>query len=179
MSRPSAGIDGNTTTPTSTGLAKPAAAEAVSSTRESNTSSLVTTHYACQSLWNENCELAITGGVNVMLRPEYFAAMSKGRFLSPDGSCKMFDARANGYVHGEGAGVALLKPVIAALRDDDPIYAVIRACGVNQDGQTAGPFRHRHAGLDRGRLPHVRRGGPPPGTAHLDQGVPFGRPGPG
>ncbi|MBV9267707.1 MAG: polyketide synthase, partial [Acidobacteriaceae bacterium] len=100
-------------------------------------SSLVATHYACQSLWNGDCTVAIAGGANVMLRPEYFIVMSKGHFLSPQGRCRTFDARGDGYVRGEGAGVVVLKPLSAALRDRDPIYAMIRATGINQDGQTA------------------------------------------
>ena len=65
--------------------------------------SLVAIHLACQSIWNGECEMSLAGGVNVMLRPEYFIIMSKGRFLSPDGQCKSFDAAANGYARGEGA----------------------------------------------------------------------------
>ena len=101
-------------------------------------SSLVATHYACQSLWRGECTLAIAGGTNVMLRPEYFIVMCKGRYLSPQARCRMFDAGGDGYARGEGAGVAVLKPLAAALRDHDPIYAVIRATGINQDGRTAG-----------------------------------------
>ncbi len=101
-------------------------------------SSLVATHQACQALWHGECSLAVAGGANVMLRPEYFIVMSKGHYLSPTGRCRTFDARGDGYVRGEGAGVVLLKPLSAALRDNDSIYALIRATGVNQDGQTAG-----------------------------------------
>src|SRR5690606_4828358 len=71
-------------------------------------SSLVAVHLACQSLWNQECELALAGGVNVMATPDYTIAESKGGFLSPDGASKAFDSRANGYVRGEGAGVAVL-----------------------------------------------------------------------
>jgi acyl transferase domain-containing protein/acyl carrier protein len=101
-------------------------------------SSLVATHLACQSIWNGEATLALAGGVNVMLRPEFTIAESKGGFLSPDGRCKSFDARANGYVRGEGAGVVILKPLSAALAAGDRIYALIRATGVNQDGHTQG-----------------------------------------
>jgi acyl transferase domain-containing protein/acyl carrier protein len=101
-------------------------------------SGLVAAHYACQSLRNNECSLAVAGGANVMLRPEYFMAMCKGKYLSPDAKCMMFDARANGYVRGEGAGVVVLKRLSEAVRDRDPIYAVLRGSGVNQDGQTPG-----------------------------------------
>ncbi len=99
-------------------------------------SSLVALHLACQGLWNEDCELALAGGVNAMLRPEAFITMCKAHFLSPDARCKTFDQSANGYVRGEGAGVLVLKPLSAALRDNDRIHAVILATGVNQDGHT-------------------------------------------
>jgi acyl transferase domain-containing protein/acyl carrier protein len=101
-------------------------------------SGLVAVHLACQSLRNGECNLAIAGGANVMLRPEYFMAMCKGKYLSPDGRCMTFDARGNGYVRGEGAGAVVLKPLNEALRDRDPIYAVLRGTGINQDGQTPG-----------------------------------------
>jgi len=101
-------------------------------------SSLVATHYACQSIWNGECSLAIAGGANVMIRPEYFIVMSKGHFLSPTGRCRAFDEAADGYTRGEGAGVVVLKPLPEALRDGDPIYSIIRATGVNQDGHTPG-----------------------------------------
>ena len=82
--------------------------------------------------------MALVGGVNTMLRPEYSIAMSKGQFLSPDGRCKAFDARANGYGRGEGGGVVLLKPLLQAQKDGDDIYALVRGTGINQDGRTPG-----------------------------------------
>jgi acyl transferase domain-containing protein/surfactin synthase thioesterase subunit/NAD(P)-dependent dehydrogenase (short-subunit alcohol dehydrogenase family)/acyl carrier protein len=97
-------------------------------------SSLVAVHLACRSLWNREAEMAIAGGVNVMLRPESSIMLSKAGFLSPDQYCKAFDASANGYVRGEGVGVVILKPLSKALADDDAIYALVRGTGVNQDG---------------------------------------------
>ena len=73
-----------------------------------------------------------------MLIPEMSVTMSKGRFLAEDGHCKTFDAAADGYARGEGAGILVLKPLADATRDQDQIYAVIRATGVNQDGRTSG-----------------------------------------
>lgn len=135
-------------------------------------SSLVATHYACQSLWHRECTLALAGGVNVMLRPEYFVTMSKGRYLSQQARCMTFDARADGYVRGEGCGLVVLKPLSEALRNGDPIYALIRATGVNQDGQTVGislPNQeaqealmadvYRQAGVSPGRVQYIEAHG--------------------
>src|SRR3954470_18850695 len=101
-------------------------------------SSLVATHLACRSIWNGECDMALSGGVNLILRPEGTIGFSKASMLAPDGRCKSFDARANGYVRSEGAGVIVLKPVSQALTDGDPIYAVVRGTAVNQDGRTTG-----------------------------------------
>src|SRR3954469_11238884 len=101
-------------------------------------SSLVATHLACRSIWNGECDMALSGGVNLILRPEGTIGFSKASMLAPDGRCKSFDARANGYVRSEGAGVVVLKPVSRALADGDPIYAVVHGTAVNQDGRTTG-----------------------------------------
>ncbi len=101
-------------------------------------SSLVTTHYACQSIWNGESDCAISGGANVMLRPDSPIVMSKGRFTSTHSRCMAFDERAEGYARGEGAGIVILKPLSRALEDRDRIYAIIRMTGVNQDGRTDG-----------------------------------------
>src|SRR3954454_12190276 len=101
-------------------------------------SSLVATHLACRSIWNGECDMALSGGVNLILRPEGTIGFSKASMLAPDGRCKSFDARADGYVRSEGAGVVVLKPVSRALADGDPIYAVVHGTAVNQDGRTAG-----------------------------------------
>lgn len=101
-------------------------------------SSLVAVHLACQSIWNGESSLALAGGVNAMLKPDYFIAESKAGMLSADGRSKAFDSRANGYVRGEGAGVVVLKPLSQALEDGDPIHAIIRGTGVNQDGHSNG-----------------------------------------
>nr|WP_315226651.1 SDR family NAD(P)-dependent oxidoreductase [uncultured Albidiferax sp.] len=101
-------------------------------------SSLVAVHLAAQAIWNGECDVALAGGVNVMFRPEYVIAMSKGHFLSRDGRSKTFDASANGYGRGEGAGVVMLKPLARAQADGDRILAVLRSTGCNQDGRTEG-----------------------------------------
>lgn len=100
--------------------------------------SLVAVHLAAQAMWNRECSMALAGGANVMIAPNMTIAESKGGFLSPDGRCKAFDASANGYARGEGAGVVVLKPLAEALRDRDPIYALIRGSAVSQDGHSNG-----------------------------------------
>jgi acyl transferase domain-containing protein len=101
-------------------------------------SSLVAVHLACQSLWSGESTLALAGGVHIMLSPSVTVSFAKAGFMAPDGRCKTFDARANGYVRSEGLGVVVLKPLSQALADADPIYAVIRGSAVNQDGRSNG-----------------------------------------
>ena len=101
-------------------------------------SSLVAVHMACESLRRGESEMALAGGVNALLLPDFYVAFSQLGVLSQDGRCKTFDSRANGYVRSEGAGMVLLKPLSAAVRDGDSIYAVIRATALNQDGRTQG-----------------------------------------
>jgi acyl transferase domain-containing protein/aryl carrier-like protein len=101
-------------------------------------SALVAVHLACQSIWVDKCPLALAGGVNALLMPDWYVGFSRLGMLSPDGRCRAFDARANGFVRGEGAGMVVLKPLTRALAEGDRIYAVIRGTAVNQDGRTAG-----------------------------------------
>jgi acyl transferase domain-containing protein/NADPH:quinone reductase-like Zn-dependent oxidoreductase/SAM-dependent methyltransferase/acyl carrier protein len=101
-------------------------------------SALTAVHLACRSLWCGESELALAGGVHLMLRPETSIGFCKASMLSPTGRCWTFDARADGYVRGEGAGMVVLKPLARAVADGDPIYALIAATGVNQDGHTPG-----------------------------------------
>jgi 8-amino-7-oxononanoate synthase len=101
-------------------------------------SSLVALHLACQSIWAGESDLALAGGVNMLLLPTIMVGFTKGGFLASDGRCKSFDASADGYVRGEGAGLVLLKPLSRALQDGDDIYSVIRSSAVNQDGCSNG-----------------------------------------
>lgn len=100
--------------------------------------SLVTVHLACQSLRSGECNLALAGGVSLMLSPEVTLYLSKTRALSPDGRCKTFDQDANGYVRGEGCGMVVLKRLSSAIADGDNILALIRGSAVNQDGPSSG-----------------------------------------
>ncbi len=99
-------------------------------------SSLVAVHQACQSLRIGDSTVAIVGGINLMLLPD--VAIGVRQFLSPEGRCHFGDARADGYVRGEGALAVVLKTLRRAQADGDSIYALIRGSAVNQDGYSSG-----------------------------------------
>ncbi|MBV8882827.1 MAG: AMP-binding protein, partial [Chroococcidiopsidaceae cyanobacterium CP_BM_RX_35] len=99
-------------------------------------SSLVAVHQAIVSLRQGECQLAIAGGVNLILTPQPTIIFSQARMMAADGRCKAFDASADGYVRGEGCGVVVLKRLSDALRNGDHIQAVIRGSAVNQDGRS-------------------------------------------
>ncbi|MFF1374655.1 beta-ketoacyl synthase N-terminal-like domain-containing protein [Streptomyces sp. NPDC058308] len=102
-------------------------------------SSLVAVHLACESIRNGESEIAFAGGVNLICSPrgtELAAARFGG--LSATGRCHTFDARADGFVRGEGGGLVVLKPLAAARRDGDTVYCVIKGSAVNSDGSTDG-----------------------------------------
>ena len=143
-------------------------------------SSLVATHLACRSMWNGESELAFVGGVNLMLQPEITIGFSKASMLSPDGRCKSFDSRANGYVRGEGAGVVILKPLARALADGDQIYALIRATAVNQDGRTPGISVPNQASQEANIIDALRLADIPPESVQYVEahgtGTPVGDP---
>ncbi len=100
-------------------------------------SSLVAIHRAIASLHADECDMAIAGGVSALLTPSLFSAFSKAGMLSPDGRCKTFDQKANGYVRGEGSGAILLKPLKKAQKDGNNIYAVIKGSAVNHGGHVS------------------------------------------
>ncbi len=101
-------------------------------------SSLVAVHQACQSLRQGECHLALAGGVNLILTPQLSITFSKASMIAADGRCKTFDAKADGYVRGEGCGVVVLKRLSDALKDGDNILATIRGSAVSQDGRSNG-----------------------------------------
>ncbi|KAL6718615.1 hypothetical protein ACLMJK_002849 [Lecanora helva] len=101
-------------------------------------SSLVALHQGCQSLLSGEAEMSIIGGSNLMLNPDMFLMLSNMQFLAKDGRSKSFDAQGDGYGRGEGCGALVLKRADDAIRDGDPIRAIIRGTGVNQDGHTKG-----------------------------------------
>ncbi|MFE2723440.1 type I polyketide synthase, partial [Kitasatospora sp. NPDC059327] len=97
-------------------------------------SSLVAVHTACESLRRGESELALVGGVNLDLVPDEAGDATKLGGLSPDGRCFTFDARANGYVRGEGGAVVVLKPLSRALADGDTVHCVVAGSAMNHDG---------------------------------------------
>ncbi|MDQ4103460.1 MAG: type I polyketide synthase, partial [Actinomycetota bacterium] len=101
-------------------------------------SSLAAVHLACESLLSGESSLALAGGANLMFDPSTSISFCKANMLSPRGQCSPFDVLADGFVRAEAVGVVVLKPLSVALVDGDPIYAVIRATGIHQDGRTNG-----------------------------------------
>ncbi len=101
-------------------------------------SSLVALSIACRSIWANECDAALVGGVNCMCAPNPTVGFAKASMLSPDGQCFAFDERANGYVRGEGAAVVYLKKLKDAVKDNDRIYSLVKASVMNQDGNTSG-----------------------------------------
>ncbi|XP_036934730.1 phenolphthiocerol/phthiocerol polyketide synthase subunit C-like isoform X2 [Acanthopagrus latus] len=103
-------------------------------------SSLVALHLACQSIKQGDCDMAVCGGVNCIIEPRVFVALSKAKMISPEGTSKPFSSRADGYGRGEGCGVVLLKPLKQAIRDNDHIWGIISKTAVNQDGHSVTPI---------------------------------------
>lgn len=101
-------------------------------------SSLVAITQACHGLRARDCDVAIAGGVNAIISPRQMAIFMETQALSPDGRCKTLDARANGFVRGEGCGLLILKRRSDAIRDGDRIRGLIRGWSVNQDGRSTG-----------------------------------------
>jgi polyketide synthase PksM len=135
-------------------------------------SSLFALHLACESLRRGECSLAVAGGVNALLSPTYYSALHRMGVQAPDGRCKAFDARADGFASGEGAGAVVLKPLRAALRDRDTVWAIVRGSAVNHGGRSNGlaapnPAAHadvierayRNAGLSPETISYVEAHG--------------------
>ncbi|XP_045558747.1 highly reducing polyketide synthase cm3B-like [Salmo salar] len=103
-------------------------------------SSLVALHLACQAIRQGDCEMALCGGVNCIIQPQVFVALSKAKMISPEGTSKPFSSRADGYGRGEGCGIILLKPLKKALKENDHVWGIISNTAVNQDGHTVTPI---------------------------------------
>lgn len=111
-------------------------------------------HLACETIRSESnpSRCALVGGANLILDPDDTCALNALSFLSPDGRCFSFDSRANGYARGEGIGMIVLKHIDDALRDGDPIRAVIRGTGLNSDGRVGVTTRQNTAMMSTNRL---------------------------
>ena len=131
-------------------------------------SSLVSVHMAAESLRRGESDLALAGGVNLILVPESTDSVDRFGGLSADARCYTFDERANGYVRGEGGAVLVLKSLDRALADGDRVHAVLRGGAVNNSGRTRALSRpevagqaavlraaHAHAGVDPARVGYV------------------------
>ncbi|WP_203872494.1 beta-ketoacyl [acyl carrier protein] synthase domain-containing protein, partial [Planomonospora parontospora] len=162
-------------------------------------SSLVAVKLAVESLRAGSCDLAFAGGVNAILSPDHAIGFSQGSMMAPDGQCKTFDARADGYVRSEGVGIVVLKTLSRALADGDRVHALIRGGAASNDGhgesfmapQVAGQAAgleaaYRDAGVDPLSVAYVEAhgtgtsAGDPVEIAALDavlgRGRPSGRP---
>lgn len=120
--------------------------------RTACSSALTCLHQACLSIHSGDCDSAIVGGTNLVLTPEMTVSMFQQGVLSPEGRCKTFDASADGYGRGEGVVAVHVKRLRDALRDNDPIRAIIRSSCANADGKTEGmsqPSSVSHAELMR------------------------------
>lgn len=102
--------------------------------------SLVAVHLACQSLLQGECNMALAGGVSISLPQKSGYVYHDGLMVSEDGHCRTFDAKASGTVFGDGVGVVVLKPVKTAMRDGDPVLAVIKGSAINNDGNGKAGF---------------------------------------
>jgi acyl transferase domain-containing protein/acyl carrier protein len=101
-------------------------------------SSLAAVHLAVRSIKSGECEMALAGGVNVILQPQISIAYSQSLMMAPDGRCKFGDELGDGYVRSDGAGIVVLKSMRRALADGDRIYAAIRGSATNNDGSSSG-----------------------------------------
>ncbi|KAK1594233.1 LOW QUALITY PROTEIN: beta-ketoacyl synthase domain-containing protein [Colletotrichum navitas] len=106
--------------------------------RTACSASLVALHQACQDLHSADCSSALVGGVNLILTPKDTASMHQNGVLSPSGSCKSFDADADGFARGEGVSAIYIKRLSDAVRDGDPIRSVIRSTCTAGNGRTLG-----------------------------------------
>ncbi|MFV2110174.1 SDR family NAD(P)-dependent oxidoreductase, partial [Micromonospora sp. LOL_015] len=143
-------------------------------------SSLVAVHLAVESLRSGETDLAIAGGVNLILAPESSRAAERFGALSPDGRCRTFDAAANGFVRGEGGGVVVLKRHQDAQAAGDTVLALIRGTAVNNDGGGDGLTAPSQAAQREVlRLAHERSAMPATGIGYIElhgTGTPVGDP---
>jgi acyl transferase domain-containing protein len=139
-------------------------------------SSLVALHQACVSLREGECELALAGGVNLILSPHWSTSFARAGMLAPDGRCKTFDAAADGYVRGEGCGLVVLQRLEDAQSAGRPVLAIVRGSAINQDGRTNGltaPNGQRQRDVISRAM--SKRTAPEPSSAILSNWQPFAK----
>ncbi|WP_370418228.1 acyltransferase domain-containing protein [Streptomyces sp. QH1-20] len=129
--------------------------------------SLYALHLACQSLWLGESTAALAGGVNLLISPGTSVALSKFGGLSPDGRCKTFDARADGYGRGEGCGVVVLKRLSRALADGDDIWCLVPGSAANNDGLSNGLTAPNPLAQEEVLRDAYQRAGVRPGEVHF------------
>lgn len=99
---------------------------------------MIGVHEACQAIYNGDCSSAIVAGTNLIITPTMTVTMSEQGILSPEGRCKTFDAKADGYSRGEAINAIYIKKLNDAIADNDPIRGIIRGTAINSDGKTPG-----------------------------------------
>lgn len=136
--------------------------------------SLVAVHLACREMWAGQTDMAVVGGVNLLMAPDIYLGLSDAGILSPEGRCRFGDADADGYVRSEAVVSLLLKPLSRALADGDRVYASIVGTAVNSNGRGAGTLiaagvngqeamlreAYRDAGVRPGQIDYVEAHGP-------------------
>ncbi|GAA0384269.1 hypothetical protein GCM10009530_38950 [Microbispora corallina] len=151
--------------------------------------SLVAVHLACRELWAGRTDMAIVGGVNLLLAPDIYIGLSDAGILSPRGRCRFGDAGADGYVRSEAAVSLLLKPYSRAVADGDRIYASIIGTAVNSNGRGAGTLiaagvqgqeamlreAYDDAGISPGQVEYVEAHGPGTPSGDLTELTALGR----
>ena len=134
--------------------------------------SLVGLHEACRALQSGDCTSAIVAGTSLIMGPTTSSAMTQEGILSPEGSCKTFDAAADGFARGEAINAVYIKRLNDAIRDKNPVRAIIRNTATNSDGKNQGlmtPNGKAHEALIR-RV-YLDAGLDPNETAFVEVGV--------
>ncbi|MEK4042699.1 SDR family NAD(P)-dependent oxidoreductase [Paenibacillus sp. FSL H8-0048] len=143
-------------------------------------SSMTALHLACQSVKNQDCAMALVGGVNLSVHPDKYLLLSQGNFASSDGRCRSFGEGGDGYVPAEAAGAILIKPLRQAERDHDRIYAVIKGSAINHGGEASGFTVPNQRAQEEAVSEAIRRSGVDAGTINYIEahgtGTPLGDP---
>lgn len=121
-------------------------------------SSFTALYLAATALRNQQCDMAIVGGIHLSLCPESFVGLTKANMLSATGQCSSFDSKADGFVRSEGCGVVIVKRLSDAIRDNNKIYALIKSMVINQNGDGTGlaaPSTNAQIAMHQATLEHA------------------------